>query len=101
MRGIQRRKGLTEKQDILDHMPSSELAANMFRATQTEEQLEKLRSRGQVGKALANKTHFDVGEKVRKSIADIGGTMLEDHKAVEHIKESRKRVKSEEKKKIK
>ena len=100
MRGIQRRRNLTEKQDILDHMPSSELAANMFRATQTQEQLDKLRERGVASKSVANKTHFDIGQKVRKTIAEIGGTMPEDYKAVEHIKEARKRVKAEEKKKL-
>ena len=101
MRAIQRRRSLTEKQDILDHMPSSELAANMFRATQTEEKLERLRKEGKTGKALANKTHNDIGKKVRKTIEEIGGTMPEDHKAVEHIKEARKRVTAEEKKKLK
>ena len=100
VRGIQRRRNLTEKQDILDHMPSPELAANMFRATQTQEQLDKLRERGVAGKSVANKTHFDIGQKVRKTIAEIGGTMPEDYKAVEHIKEARKRVKAEEKKKL-
>jgi DNA-damage-inducible protein D len=100
MRGIQRRRGLTEKQNILDHMPSSELAANMFRATQTEEQLEKLRTEGKTGKVLANQTHFAIGAKVRKAIRDIGGTMPENYKAVEHIKEARKRVKAENKKKL-
>lgn len=101
MRAIQRRRRLTEKQDILDHMPSSELAANMFRATQTEEKLEKLRKEGKTGKALANKTHLEIGKKVRKTIQEIGGTMPEDYEAVEHIKEARKRVKAVEKKKIK
>ena len=101
MRAIQRRRGLAEKQDILDHMPSPELAANMFRATQTQEKLEKLRKEGMVGKSVANKTHLEIGKKVRKTIQEIGGTMPEDYKAVEHIKEARKRVKGEEKKKIK
>jgi len=101
MRAIQRRRGLTEKQDILDHMPSSELAANMFRATQTEEKLDKLRKEGKTGKALASRTHLEIGKKVRKTIQEIGGTMPEDYGAVEHIKEARKRVKAEEKKKIK
>ena len=101
VRGIQRRRGLSEKQDILDHMPSSELAANMFRATQTQEQLDKLRGHGIVGKSVANKTHFNIGQKVRKTIEEIGGTMPEDYQAVEHIKEARIRVNSNEKKKLK
>lgn len=94
MRGIQRRKQLTPKQDILDHMPSAELAANLFRATQTAEQLERMREAGRVGKDLANKTHFDIGARVRQTIKDIGGTMPEDYPAVEHVKEARKRVKA-------
>jgi DNA-damage-inducible protein D len=101
MRSIQRRRRLTEKQDILDHMPSSELAANMFGATQTEEKLEKLRKEGKTGKSLANRTHLEIGKKVRKTIKDIGGAMPEDYPAIEHIKEARKRVKGEEKKKLK
>ncbi len=101
MRAIQRRRGLADKQDILDHMPSSELAANMFRATQTEEKLEKLRKEGKTGKALANKTHHEIGAKVRKTIQEIGGTMPEDYDAVEHIKEARKRLQAEERKRLK
>ncbi len=94
MRGIQRKKGLQDKHDILDHMPSAELAANLFRATQTAEQLERMRDKGIVGKDVANRTHHDIGRKVRQTIKDIGGTMPEDYPAVEHIKEARKRVKA-------
>ena len=98
--GIQRRKQLAPKHDILDHMPSAELAANLFRATQTEEQLAKIRKAGASGKAVANKTHFDIGKKVRKTIAEIGGTMPEDYAAVEHVKEAKKRMKTDKKKAI-
>ncbi|HEY7644208.1 MAG TPA: DNA damage-inducible protein D [Hyphomicrobiales bacterium] len=98
--GIQRRKKLTEKQDILDHMPSAELAANLFRATQTEEQLDRLRQRGETGKSVANKTHFEIGKKVRNTIQEIGGTMPENYQAAEHIKEARKRIKVEKKKQL-
>ena len=72
---IKERKGLKKSQDILDHMGSTELAANLFRATQTEE---KLRRENIQGKAAANKAHYDVGSKVRQTIQDIGGTMPED-----------------------
>jgi DNA-damage-inducible protein D len=68
---------------------SAELASNLFRATQTEEQLEKLRQRGMTGKSVANKTHFDIGRKVRKTIEEIGGTMPENYAAIEHVKEAR------------
>ena len=56
-------------------MGSTELAANLFRATQTEE---KLRREQIVGKANANKAHYDVGKKVRQTIQELGGTMPED-----------------------
>lgn len=92
-RGIQRRKQLKDGADILDHMNASELAANLFRATQTEE---KLRREGIRGKDAANRTHFQVARTVRGTIKELGGTMPEDYKAVEHIKEARKRVKTEE-----
>ena len=59
----------------MDHMGSTELAANLFRATQTEE---KLRRDNIQGKEQANQTHFDVGAKVRKTIEELGGTMPED-----------------------
>lgn len=71
---IKNRKGLKKSQDILDHMGSTELAANLFRATQTEE---KLRRDNVQGKEKANQTHYEVGRKVRQTIRDIGGTMPE------------------------
>ena len=89
-KGIHRRKGLTEKQDILDHMGSTELAANLFRATQAEE---KIRKENIHGKANANAAHHEVGKEVREAIKRIGGTMPEDLPSVESIKaiESKKR----------
>ena len=72
---IKRRKGLKKSQDILDHMGSTELAANLFRATQTDE---KLRRENVQGKDAANHTHYEVGAKVRQTIAELGGTMPED-----------------------
>ena len=72
--GIHKRKGLKKGQKILDHMGSTELAANLFRATQTEEKLRRDQVRG---KENANKTHYDVGCKVRQTIQDLGGTMPE------------------------
>jgi DNA-damage-inducible protein D len=87
---IHRRKRLKKSQDILDHMGSTELAANLFRATQTEE---KLRREGIVGKDKANQTHFEVGAVVRRTIRELGGTMPENLPAAESIRklESRKR----------
>ncbi len=72
---IARRKGLKRGQEILDHMGSTELAANLFRATQTEE---KLRREGITGKAAANKAHHDMGAAVRAFIIEQGGTPPEE-----------------------
>lgn len=72
---IHARKGLKKSEKILDHMGSTELAANLFRATQTEE---KLRRENIQGKAAANQAHYDVGLKVRQTIQELGGTMPED-----------------------
>ena len=80
---IHKRKGLKKSQDILDHMGSTELAANLFRATQTEE---KLRRENIKGKYNANKTHYEVGQKVRQTIKELGGTMPEDLPTVDSIK---------------
>jgi DNA-damage-inducible protein D len=74
-RDIAARKGLAPGQHILDHMGSTELAANWFRVTQTEE---KLRREEIQGKTEANRTHAEVGQRVRQTIADLGGTMPED-----------------------
>ena len=72
---IHERKGLKKSQKILDHMGSTELAANLFRATQTDE---KLRRENVRGKYAANEVHFQVGKKVRETIKELGGTMPED-----------------------
>jgi len=76
-------KGLKKSQKILDHMGSTELAANLFRATQTEE---KLRRENIKGKQHANKTHYEVGAKVRQTIKELGGTMPEELPTAESIK---------------
>jgi DNA-damage-inducible protein D len=88
--GIQRRKGIKAKQNILDYMGSTELAANLFRATQTEE---KLRRDNVKGKGAANETHYAVGRKVREAIADIGGTMPENLPKAEDIVKVGRRLK--------
>jgi DNA-damage-inducible protein D len=93
-RDIHRRKKLTPKQNVLDHMGSTELAANLFRATQTEDKLrrEKVRS-----KNLANQIHHQVGSKVRQTIRELGGTMPENLPVAESIKI----VESREKRRLK
>lgn len=96
---IKQRKGLKKSQDILDHMGSTELAANLFRATQTEE---KLRREQIQGKTEANKTHYEVGKKVRQTIEELGGTMPEDlptpDKSIKQIEREQEVKKLKEKK---
>lgn len=88
---IHTRKGLKKTQNILDHMGSTELAANLFRATQTDE---KLRKEHIVGKEAANRTHYEVGKKVRQTIKELGGTMPEDlptpRKSIKQIEKEQK-----------
>lgn len=92
---IHERKGLKKNEKILDHMGSTELAANLFRATQTDE---KLRRENIQGKEKANQTHYEVGRKVRQTIAELGGTMPEDLPTPE---KSIKQIESEQKRRIK
>ena len=90
---IHARKGLKKNQKILDHMGSTELAANLFRATQTEE---KLRRDQVAGKQNANQTHFEVGRKVRQTISELGGAMPEDlptpDDSIQQIESARKKL---------
>lgn len=90
---IHARKGLKKSQDILDHMGSTELAANLFRATQTDE---KLRKDKIIGKDAANRTHYEVGKKVRQTIKELGGTMPEDlptpSKSIKQIEREQKKL---------
>lgn len=98
-KAIHKHKGLKKSQQILDNMGSTEMAANLFRATQTEE---KLRRDKISGKTNANQTHFDVGKKVRQTIKELGGKMPEDLSIPkEDLKKVERRVKSDEKMLIK
>ncbi len=86
-KAIHSKKGLKKSQQILDHMGSTELAANLFRATQTEEKLKRDKIKG---KEVANKTHFEVGKKVRQTIKELGGSMPESlpiEKSIKSIKQ--------------
>jgi len=76
---IHQLKRLKKSQKILDHMGSTELAANLFRATQAEE---KIRRDQTQGKSQANQAHHDVGRKVRKTIQELGGTMPERYRSL-------------------
>lgn len=90
---IHARKGLKKSQKILDHMGSTELAANLFRATQAEEKLRRDEVRG---KQQANQTHYEVGRKVRQTIAELGGTMPENlpkpESSIQQLEKTRKKL---------
>lgn len=86
-KAIHKKKGLKKSQQILDHMGSTELAANLFRATQTEE---KLKRENIKGKQKANQTHYEVGKKVRKTIQELGGEMPENLPSADSIKKIEK-----------
>ena len=90
--GIHRHKGLKKGQQILDHMGSTELAANLFRATQAEEKIrrEQIKSKGR-----ANRAHQEVGAKVRQTIKELGGAMPENLPATESIKKLEKQEKKQ------
>lgn len=92
---IHARKDLKKSQKILDYMGSTELAANLFRATQTDE---KLRRENIQGKYAAYDTHFEVGKKVRQTIKELGGTMPED---LPTPQKSVKQIEREHQKKLK
>ena len=92
-KGIHKNKDLKKSQNILDHMGSTELAANLFRATQTEE---KLKRDSVKTKNEANKTHYEVGKKVRKTIEELGGTMPENLPVADSIKKELKEKKQNE-----
>jgi DNA-damage-inducible protein D len=96
-RDIHVRKELKKSQKILDHMGSTELAANLFRATQTEE---KLKRENVQGKSQANRTHQKVGERVRQTIKDLGGTMPENlptpEKSIKQLEREKKKLESKD-----
>ncbi|HBW35374.1 DNA damage-inducible protein D [Desulfosporosinus sp. BICA1-9] len=72
---IHTKKGLKKNEKILDYMGSTELIANLFRISQTEEKLK----RDEISTAIeANNTHYDVADKIRKAIIEMGATLPED-----------------------
>ena len=89
------RKGISDKEDILDYMSSTELAANLFRITQTDE---VLKNKNINNEEDACKTHHNVGKAVRQTIKRIGGTMPED---LPTPSKSAKQIESENNKKLK
>ena len=79
-------------------MGSEELAANLFRATQADA---KLRRENIKGEHIANLTHHAVGEKVRKTIKELGGTMPEELPNTDGIGKAKTRIKKDAKKGLK
>ena len=81
------------KDKILDRAGTTELAANLFRITQTNDKLQsELASGKTIGEQKADSIHFMIGGKVRQTIKDIGGTMPENLPPEVHIKEIEKKV---------
>ncbi len=87
---IEQRKNI-KNGELLDRAGSEELGANWFRITQTEAKLKREQIRGDLD---ARKTHQQVGEKVRQTIKNLGGTMPENLKPEKHIREVRKELKA-------
>ena len=97
MQDIHKKKGLKKSQKILDHMNSEELAANLFRATQTDAKIKRENIKGQGNASLA---HFEVGQKVRNTIKSLGGTMPEELPTPDAIGKAQTRIKKSRNKKL-
>ena len=98
---IFKRKKLRYREDILDNMNEDELVANLFRINQTKQRLLKDNVQGE---KEAKDVHYEVGKKVRKAIADIGGTMPEDmptpKKSLKELEREKKQLENKETKKL-
>ena len=90
MQDIHTKKRLKKSQKILDHMNSEELAANLFRATQTDAKIKRENIKGQ---GNANLVHYEVGQKVRNTITNLGGTMPEELPTPDAIGKAQTRIK--------
>jgi DNA-damage-inducible protein D len=94
---IKKKKGLEDKDNLLDNVGSEELIANLFRASQADALIKR---ENIIGESKANETHRYVGQKVRNTIKTLGGTMPEDLPKFENIKNTKKRVKTNVKSKL-
>ena len=97
MQDIHIHKKLKKSQKILDHMNSEELAANLFRATQTDAKIKRENIKGQ---GSANLAHYAVGQKVRNTIANLGGTMPENLPSMDGIGQAKTRLKKVQSKRL-
>ena len=95
MQDIHRRKKLKKSQKILDHMNSEELAANLFRETQTEAKIKRENIKGEGNASVA---HYHVGQRVRATIENLGGTMPENLPIVDGIGRAHTRLQKRKKK---
>ena len=99
---IFKRKKLRYREDILDNMNEDELVANLFRINQTKQKLLKDNVEGE---QEAKNVHYEVGKKVRRAIADIGGTMPEEmptpKKSLKELERERKKLENNQHKQIK
>ena len=89
MQDIHIKKKLKKTQKILDHMNSEELAANLFRATQTDAKIKRDNIKGE---SMANLAHYEVGQKVRNTIDSLGGTMPEELPTPDTIGKAQMRI---------
>ena len=98
---IARRKKLRYREDILDNMNEDELVANLFRINQTKQRLLKDNVQGE---KEAKDVHYEVGKKVRKAIADIGGMMPEEmptpKKSLKELEREKRQLETKEQKKL-
>jgi len=94
---IAQKKKLKKHQSVLDHMGSEELAANLFRATQTDAKLQRDNVKGE---ACANDAHFMIGKKVRETIKELGGTMPENLPVADGVSKAKKRLEKDDSKKL-
>lgn len=98
---IFKRKKLRYREDILDNMNEDELVANLFRINQTKQKLLKDNVQGE---KEAKDVHYEVGKKVRKAIADIGGMMPEEmptpKKSLKELEREKKQLENKENKQL-
>lgn len=86
---IKKKKGIQEKDNLLDNIGSEELIANLFRASQTDALIKR---ENIIGEQKASEAHKHVGQKVRNTIKTLGGNMPEDLQKVEGIKVVKNRL---------
>lgn len=87
---LHKRRGLEKKANLADFMGRTELAANLFRVTQTEE---RIRNKGIKGQAALEQTHHDVGREVREIVKRNTGNAPENLPQEKQLPEVKKQLK--------